>query len=190
MDSGWQCACSLLLTITFILISASAQSSSANCGNQNITVLNGYHPFFIPQHDGPRECVYNFTSAVGTIMNFHFHFVSIGTEKGKCVKDYTTVGDTRTELPHPRYTACGNKAPTWTFFSTENRATVKLLVTSELKNVSVYAEVFADLLNRTSPECGNNFIRVGTERFAFSFPPNGTTLNKSTDCSYTVVMEK
>ncbi|TPP61372.1 hypothetical protein FGIG_08807 [Fasciola gigantica] len=65
----------------------------------------------------------------------------IGTEQGKCVNDYITVGDTGTELPHPRYTACGNKSPTWAFYSTGNRATMKLLVTSELKNVTIRADI-------------------------------------------------
>ncbi|THD22115.1 hypothetical protein D915_007053 [Fasciola hepatica] len=122
-----------------------------------------------------------------TMFVHHCSHSQIGIEQGKCGNDYITVGDTETELPHPRYTACGNKTPTWQFYSTGNRATVKLLITSQLENVAVIADVSVYVLNKTNPKCWDAFIRVETGRFVFSFPPNGVTLNGPTQCDYTVL---
>ncbi|TPP60169.1 hypothetical protein FGIG_10593 [Fasciola gigantica] len=111
----------------------------------------------------------------------------IATEHGKCDNHYITVGDTETELPHPRYTAFGNKPPSWGFFSTGNWVTVKLLITSQLENVTVRADVFGYVLNKISHRRGNRFIRTGTEGFEFSLPSKGMTLDEPTRCSYTLL---
>ncbi|TPP66080.1 hypothetical protein FGIG_11997 [Fasciola gigantica] len=164
-------------SIFFNFVDVLAQSSSPNCGNQSLYLRNGQNIFFIPEHDGPRECVYNLTSENGTIINFMIVSLSIGTKKGKCDHDYITVGDSEKDLPHPRYTACGEHVPNWQLYSTGNRMTVKLVVKNQLKKVSVLADVWPLNTNRIpSPECGNSVIRVGPGRTELTFPPDRISL--------------
>ncbi|THD18485.1 hypothetical protein D915_010886 [Fasciola hepatica] len=163
----------------------SAPPTNANCGEQSVNVVEDVRPFSIPEHDGPRECTYFFTSENDTVMSFLITRIAIGTEEGKCDNDYITIGDADKDLPHTRYTACGNKRPNWQFFSTRNQMTLKLMIRSLLNNVSVMAMVSAYSLDGDDHSiCGKGIIHVGTGRTEFSSPPHGSKLKSNAICFY------